>query len=725
MQKKNEIIQQKDKELERKTCNYNSKIEEMSNKLIQKDQELHAIHSSLQWQIPNFFFKRYRKYVKPRAPKFVFKIFKPFFVFMKNLRNHGGEKEPLFGPKITYYIGKAKGSIKNWFGLGRMAFDELRYNGFEGLMFAYKRHMKKKHGEIPADYARVDDYIPNLVTIGILSINHLELIRPCLESIEQNLSDKYKIEIIVGDTGTKEKKVWNFYKHAEKNWNNVRIMKIGKYHFCRNYNQLFSKYAKGQYLILLNNDTVVKGNWIDELVDPLADKRIGIVGGKLLYKNGTIQHAGMEFRDGNALAVYAKQEKDLPEANFKAFVPVLTFACVAVRHDVYNRFRMDENYREEAQDTDFCLRAGEAGFKALYNPECEVFHLECSTRDWRKGERDRNLLKKQWGGRISKIASESRQRIKFDPDEYKNSIAVLRDDGIGDLLMGVGAFANLRKKYPDKKLILATYGRNVEMMMGFGIFDELVPIPNGQKYPPLPIPKDSETYDLRSLEMDFSPMHGKPLETNKTNRHEVFSEILGLDMPFELVPMPDYPGARKKVENLFRKEGVDIKQNFVVFNLIASNPARSWWEPYYPELIKAVEDAGFVPLIVGTKDSEFYRGSKVVNLIGKTKTIAEFIEVVKLGKYVISTDTSAYHVAALSGIPFLAIFTGGVKPEARLGFYGKYEVCEPPASLKCYPCWDEGCKDLSVRWKKDPCRLIIKPEEVIEKFKKLVEKYPG
>jgi len=65
-----------------------------------------------------------------------------------------------------------------------------------------------------------------------------------------------------------------------------------------------------------------------------------------------------------------------------------------------------------------------------------------------------------------------------------------------------------------------------------------------------------------------------------------------------------------------------------------------------------------------------------------------------------------------------------VKPEARLGFYEKYEVLEPPASLKCYPCWDEGCKDLSVRWKKDPCRLIIKPEEVIVKFKDLVKKYP-
>ena len=90
----------------------------------------------------------------------------------------------------------------------------------------------------------------------------------------------------------------------------------------------------------------------------------------------------------------------------------------------------------------------------------------------------------------------------------------------------------------------------------------------------------------------------------------------------------------------------------------------------------------------------------------------------------ICTDSSAYHIAAMARIPFLAIFTGGVTPEARLNCYTNYEVVKPPASLSCYPCWDEGCKDLSVRWKSDPCRLIVTPAEVIERFKRLVAKFP-
>ena len=95
----------------------------------------------------------------------------------------------------------------------------------------------------------------------------------------------------------------------------------------------------------------------------------------------------------------------------------------------------------------------------------------------------------------------------------------------------------------------------------------------------------------------------------------------------------------------------------------------------------------------------------------------------KLGKYVISTDTSACHIAGLSDIPFLAIFTGGVLAESRLKYYRKYEVIEPQG-LACYPCWDVGCKSRSIRWKKEPCRMMLTPEMVIAKFDELIMKYP-
>ncbi len=620
---------------------------------------------------------------------------------------------------------KVKRFMTEYWDLSILAWQELKSAGLRSLIFAVMRHFKNQKEVLIAQCKMINNFEPGLVTIGIITINKLDLIKPCVESIQKSVSDKYQIEIVIGDTGSKEKQVWDYYMDACKRWGNIKVVEVGKYHFGRNYNYLFSYFAKGEYLILLNNDTVVKGKWLDNLIDPLEDKRIGAVGGKLLYQDGAIQHAGLEFKDGNASAVYARKAKDIPEANFKAFVPAVTFACVAMRHDVYNRFKLNEDYREEAQDTDFCLRLGEAGFKVLYNPRVEICHLECSTRNWKKGESDRLHLQREWGKRIREIIAVDRQRIQFDPDEYKGSILILRDDGIGDLLMGINAFKKLREKFPDKKLLLGTYERNVEMMDAFGIFNEIFAIPNTHKYAPLPIPKDAKLYDLRDLEMDFQVMYGRPLETNKVHRHEVFSRILGLGEPeFELVPMPDFPKARANVLEMLNKKGVGAGQNFVVFNLTASNPARSWWEPYYPELIQAIEEMGLVPLILGTENSHYYKGKNIVNLVGETETTCEFIEAVKLGKYVISTDSSAYHIAALSGIPFLAIFSGGIKPEARLNHYEKYEFAEPPDNLTCYPCWDEGCTDPLIRWKKDPCRLLIKPEEIINKFKMLVEKYP-
>jgi len=423
-------------------------------------------------------------------------------------------------------------------------------------------------------------------------------------------------------------------------------------------------------LILLNNDTIVKEGWIDALVDPLEDKRIGIVGGKLLYEDDTIQHAGMEFNTmGNGIHRFRGESKDMEEASYKAFTPAVTFACVAMRHDVYDRFQLSEEFKEEGQDSDFCMRLSEAGFKILYNPSAEVYHLECSSRDFKKGKQDRLLLTEKWGNTIREYANKKEQSVRFDEDEYKNAIVIVRDDGIGDLLMGVSAFNNLRKKYPDRKLVLMTYQRNIEMMSGFKIFDEIIPIPNGKKYLPLPIPTvGTEVYNLIDFEMHFGQNWGKAKETNKVPRHISFCNVLDVNDEYELLKMPDYPKAKEKIIKLINKAGFKETNNFVVLNMLASNPARSWWEPYYPQLISAIEEIGFIPVIVGTKNCAYYRGNAIINLTEKTDTITEYIEALKLGKYIVSTDTSAYHVAALSKIPFLAIFTGGVTPESRLSF---------------------------------------------------------
>ena len=704
---KEQIINQKEQNISRLDQEIQQKKQEISNlhQVIQrKDEEFSHVVNSFRWKIPNYFYKLYKNRIKRYIPRWFFRIMNPFIdVSRRTIR-----------------------FTRKYLELARLAFVEYQINGFAGLRFAIKRHMKKRRGELLVPYATVNDYEKGLITIGILSKDRLELIRPCIESIERNLSKKYRVEILIGDTGSTDKSVWSFYRKVRSIYKNIRVVKFREYFFSKNYNDMFRTGARGEYVVFLNNDTVVKPGWLDNLIDPLEDKRVGIVGGKLLYADETVQHAGVEFdENGNGVHTFSKGDKNLKEISYKAITPSVTFACVAVRHDVYNRFLLSEEFREEAQDTDFCFRLNEAGFQVLYNPDVEIYHLEGSSRDWRKGELDRVLFREKWGEKVEQYLSDiGHQRKRFDENAYEGAIVVVRDDGIGDLLMGVSAFTNLRRQYPDKKLVLLAYERNVEVMAGFGIFDEILPIPNGKKYSPLPLPTRGTTvYDLVDLEMQFGPIHAKSKEANKVPRQVSFARAIGVSEEYVHVPMPEYPEAKEKVLGLIREAGAHEDDTFVVFNLLATNPARSWWYPYYPALIAAVEAMGFVPLVVGVQDSEHFQGKRVINLNGKTKTIAEYIEAVKLGSYVISTDTSACHVAALADIPFLAIFTGGVPPEARLQFYTRYEALEP-SGLACYPCWDEGCKDPAIRWKKDPCRLLITPKMTIEKFKKLVEAYP-
>ena len=601
-------------------------------------------------------------------------------------------------------------------------------NNFKDLKLPELSQFSTQRSNDSVGYPVVNDYRKGLVTIAIISKNGYELIRPCIEAIEQYCGER-DIEILIGDTGTTDKKVLAFYREVQKKkqkpFNNFTIVRFKEYFFSKNYNDLISSYANGEYLVLLNNDTIATPGWLDALIAPLEDKRVGIVGAKLLNRDGTIQHAGIEYNEhGNGYHIFRNEPSDIAAANVPSIVPGVTFACVAMRHDVYDRFQLNEEFREEAQDTDFCQRMHEAGFEILYEPNAELLHFEGSTRDWRKGENDRILLNAKWGNQIRKLALSKHQRKPFLTDAYQGAIVVIRDDGIGDLVMGSSAFRKLRTMYPLRKLVLLTYERNIEMMRGFEIFDEIIPIPNGKKYIPLPVPtKNTTIYNLIDLEMHFGGPFATSKNDNKVHRHVAFTRQFGLDDNYVFEPMPEYSEAKRRVHNMLLDMGGRHDAPLVTFNMMATNPARSWWEPYYPQLIEAVENMGFVPIFIGTKESTYLKGKNAINFIGKTRTVTEYIEALKLGKYVISTDTSACHIAALSGIPFLAIFTGGVLAEARLSYYQKYEVIEPKG-LECHPCWDTGCTDHSIRWKKDPCRLMVTPEEVIAKFDALITKYP-
>jgi GT2 family glycosyltransferase len=162
--------------------------------------------------------------------------------------------------------------------------------------------------------------------------------------------------------------------------------------------------ARGELLVFLNNDTIPVTGWLDSLVRHVdAHPAAGIVGAKLLFPNETIQHAGVVIcQDGNPRHLYAGFPAAHRAVNVSRRFQAVTAACMLVRREAFESAGgFDEAYRNCLEDTDLCLRAGEAGYEVHYCHESVLYHLESVSRGRRSKEIERNakLFRDRWNGR--------------------------------------------------------------------------------------------------------------------------------------------------------------------------------------------------------------------------------------------------------------------------------------------------------------------------------------
>jgi GT2 family glycosyltransferase len=154
-------------------------------------------------------------------------------------------------------------------------------------------------------------------------------------------------------------------------------------------------------VVILNSDVEARPGWLAALqfATTRADD-IGIVGGKLLYPDNRIQFAGTvrnigapEWFDHR----YRFQPANWGPANLPQSVVAVTGACMYITRHVLNEIGLlDESYPMAYEDVDFCLRAWQAGFRVLFWPDAELYHLESVTRGSRVGERERTSQRVFW-----------------------------------------------------------------------------------------------------------------------------------------------------------------------------------------------------------------------------------------------------------------------------------------------------------------------------------------
>jgi GT2 family glycosyltransferase/Flp pilus assembly protein TadD len=244
------------------------------------------------------------------------------------------------------------------------------------------------------------------VSIIIPVFNRLEFTEKCLAALSRTTPEG-SYELIVVDNGSTDGtadflKKQNMISHVVTNPTNLGFAKA-----C---NQ-GAEAAHGDYLLFLNNDTEPQAGWLDSLIRTIhPNPAIGAAGSKLLYPDGTIQHAGVVLVDdkktGDPLVgkhIYRGNKPDLPEANIPFCYQALTAASLLVRRSAFvDAGGFDENYWNGYEDIDLCLRLGEMGHLIVYTPQSVLIHHESKSGPERFARAGHNirLLHQKWLGKI-------------------------------------------------------------------------------------------------------------------------------------------------------------------------------------------------------------------------------------------------------------------------------------------------------------------------------------
>ena len=217
-------------------------------------------------------------------------------------------------------------------------------------------------------------------SIIIPVFNNIGYTEVCLATLRETLPRNFRGEIIVVDDASTDETPGRLEELAEsdKYLNIMRSQKNAG--FIASCNQ-GAKAATGEILIFLNNDTAPLSGWLTPLLRVFVDYAdAGAVGGKLLFMDGTLQEAGgVMFRDGSA-ANFGRGDHEINALlyNFVREVDYCSGALLATSRSLFEEFGGFDTQYEPAyyEDSDYCFKVREAGYRVYYQPESAIIHFE-------------------------------------------------------------------------------------------------------------------------------------------------------------------------------------------------------------------------------------------------------------------------------------------------------------------------------------------------------------
>ncbi len=314
---------------------------------------------------------------------------------------------------------------------------ESKLYAYEAGIRAIKAHYKRTLADIKVKsvekgayygiYHTIFEPKDELVSIIIPNKDHIQDLDKAIRSI-LNKSTYRNLEFIIVENNSTLAETWEYYEKIQKEFDNIKLVKWDKEFNYSAINNYGVKFAKGEYLLFLNNDVeLIEKASIEEMLSYVQRDDVGICGARLLYEDNSIQHAGVVIGFGGIAGhTFIGLEKERISYFNRALIcqdySAVTAACMMSKKEIFEKVGgFSTELAVAFNDIDYCMKVRELGKLVVYNPYACLYHYESKSRGLEdtpekieRFNREIGIFLKKWG------------KIVQDGDPYYNQNLTLR-----------------------------------------------------------------------------------------------------------------------------------------------------------------------------------------------------------------------------------------------------------------------------------------------------------
>ncbi len=316
---------------------------------------------------------------------------------------------------------------------------ESKMYAFEAGKKAIKAHYERVWPELKVDhvedgaslgiYHTVFDVKEELVSVIIPNKDHTEDLDKAIRSMIEKGTWK-NLEFIIVENNSEKQETFEYYEKIQKEYEQVKVVYYeGGFNYSA-INNFGVKYAKGNYLLLMNNDVeLIEPDSLKEMMGYCVRDDVGIVGCRLLYPDNSIQHAGVVIGIGVAEHIlkntYSGDGTYFNRSMTIQDLSAVTAAVMLVRREVYEEVNgLDESFAVAFNDIDFCLRVRNAGKLVVYQPYACFHHYESKSR----GAEDTMEKKQRFRREIVRFLRRYKDFLQKGDPMYNPNLTIVSTD---------------------------------------------------------------------------------------------------------------------------------------------------------------------------------------------------------------------------------------------------------------------------------------------------------